>query len=135
MITGILLMAFLSCVDCFAVPAPQAMFGWEPASGPVAGYLVKLTLEGENDILIGSVSEPRVAIPECDEGRLADLQAFRIIVRAIDSFGNMGPMSEASELTLCASFNPDFNGDTLVNGLDFAMFLELWGVRVVDQGL
>ena len=121
MMTGIL-MAFL-----LVVPAPQAIFWWEPASGPVASYRVKVVKEGQPDQLLGSVPDNGIVIA-------CGLEPFTVVVRAVDGDGLMGPLSPPSELVQCTGgWNPDFNGDLLINGLDFGLFLTTFGGTVVDQ--
>ncbi len=135
--TLMLLIALCPLTFCVE-PTTHATIGWDEASGSdVAGYLMKTIQEGESDTLLGMVPNP-VAIPcgDPDTGSIRRMEEFQVVVRAVDSTGQMGPQSEPSEPIRCMGANPDFNLDTLVNGLDFPPFLECFKAGVdVDSGL
>jgi len=65
-------------------------FRWAPASGPVAGYMVRLQREGQPETHYAIVPEPEVEV------RASFGDEFRIRVAAFDELGNEGPWSVMS---------------------------------------
>src|SRR5262245_12792354 len=93
-----------------AIPAGAtvrtAPYSWTPASGPVAGYLVYLSVDGGPEENYGAVGLPSAVI-ELDSGA-------QVVVRvaAYDSAGRIGPFSDASpRLRLCPG---DFDGNQTI---------------------
>jgi hypothetical protein len=97
-----------------AIPAGAtvrtAPYSWTPASGPVAGYYLYLSVDGGPEENYGSVSQPSAVI-QLDSGA-------QVIVRvaAYDGAGRVGPRSDASSpLRLCPG---DFEGNEVIDTSD-----------------
>ena len=98
-----------------AIPAGAVMrtapYSWAPASGPVAGYYLYLSVDGGPEENYGAVVGQNNAVIELDSGA-------RVVVRvvAFDGAGRIGPPSDASSpLRLCPG---DFDGDELIETTD-----------------
>lgn len=115
--------ALLAAVVLVSAP-PGVPYAWEPSSGPVAGYEVRV--EGA---FVGTTPATAFWVP------LVDGQ--RVTVRAYDAEGSPGPWSPASEPYDAAAVaeerarrRGDFNGDCIVGLPDawgFAAYLgESW---------
>jgi hypothetical protein len=87
-----------------------APYSWTPASGPVAGYYLYLSVDGGPEQNYGAVSQPSAVI-ELDSGA-------QVVVRvaAYDGAGRVGPRSDASSpLRLCPG---DFDGNETIETAD-----------------
>jgi hypothetical protein len=114
--TSVLLWSTLSAFGLAfaAIPAGAtvrtAPYSWTPASGPVAGYLLYLSVDGGPEVNYGSVGLPSAVI-ELDSGA-------EVVVRvaAYDGAGRIGPRSDASSpLRLCPG---DFDGNETIETTD-----------------
>jgi hypothetical protein len=87
------------------VGTTRATFVWTPASGPVEGYLVYVSRDGQDPLGVVVVAEPRVTLPGYDPG-----DTIEVSVRAVghDALGNwiLGPSSEPSEAVSFAAPPP-----------------------------
>jgi hypothetical protein len=97
-----------------AVPARAtlrtAAFEWTPASGPVEGYVVYLSVGGAPEDHYATVDEPSAWI-EFESGA-----SVQVSVAAFDAAGRLGPRSDASApLRLCPG---DFNGNERIENAD-----------------
>jgi hypothetical protein len=80
----------------------RATLAWEAASGPVAGYVVYITLNDDAERLHSRVEETAAAV----EGSVGD--EFTIRVAAFDAESNPGPSSLSSDLVrFVAAAAPD----------------------------
>jgi hypothetical protein len=87
-----------------------APYTWTPASGPVAGYYLYLSVDGGPEENHGAVSQPNAVI-QLESGAEVILR-----VAAFDSAGRVGPHSNASPpLRLCPG---DFDGDQEIETSD-----------------
>jgi hypothetical protein len=98
-----------------AIPAGAtvrtAPYSWVPASGPVAGYYLYLSVDGRPEENYGAVVGQNNTVIELDSGA-------RVVVRvvAFDGAGRIGPPSDASSpLRLCPG---DFDGDEVIEFTD-----------------
>ncbi len=78
----------------------RATFSWDPASGPVAGYIVYVDRNGRGATAILTVSENRTTVS------LQPGEEIRMAVAAVDARGNRGPTSEFSEPLQLAAAPP-----------------------------
>lgn len=87
-----------------------ALYAWAPAAGPVAGYAVYLSIDGEPEEPYGAVNGPFAWI-------LVESGAELVVrVAAFKSNGQEGPRSDPSPpLRLCPG---DFDGDEVVEQSD-----------------
>jgi hypothetical protein len=97
-----------------AIPAGATMrtapYIWAPASGPVGGYYLYLSVDGQAEQNYGAVFQPSAVI-QLDSGA-------EVIVRvaAFDVAGRVGPRSDASPpLRLCPG---DFDGNETIETAD-----------------
>ena len=77
-------------------------FYWEPGPGPVVGYNVYLSTNGESFILISNTFlTPTIDAPYAIPITAVDGSSYSIKVEAFDANGVVGPMSEPSDSVLC----------------------------------
>ena len=104
---------------------------WEPASGPVAGYVVV----GDSDMELARVEAgwlgwaPTLALIPCGPGQ----QTVR--VAAFRDDGAVGALSPPSDPFRClgvAGWNPDAAGDGRITLLDFGAFLKSFGGQLLE---
>jgi hypothetical protein len=96
-----------------------ATFSWTPASGPVEGYAVYLSVAGGEHELFGWVPGPSAAVlfPSSVDVTLR--------VAAYEFGGHLGPLSDASEPKhLCPG---DFNGDDIIGISDAGALAACFG--------
>jgi hypothetical protein len=102
-----------------AAPAGAAMrianYAWTPAAGPVAGYLLYLSVDGEHEQFYGSVNTPSAVI-------LIETGSELVVrVSAFNAAGQQGPISDPSQpLRLCPG---DFDGDETIGSPDVSRAL------------
>jgi hypothetical protein len=101
-----------------------ANFDWTPASGPVQGYAVYLSVEGAPEIHYATVGEPSAVI------EMASSTTVQVSVAAFDAAGELGPRSDISlPLQLCPG---DFDGDGWITDTDIARGLACYGMAAWD---
>jgi len=87
-----------------------ATFTWTPASGPVWGYQISLSVDGGAESVYGYVYQPRAVI------LLHSAAPVTVAVAAFDAAGHTGPRSDSSPpLRLCPG---DFDGDEIIEFSD-----------------
>ncbi len=93
-----------------AATVRTAPYTWTPSSGPVAGYLLYLSVDGGPEENYGYVSQPNAVV-------LVESGAEVVVsVAAFDAAGRVGPRSNPSPpLRLCPG---DFDGDEEVEQTD-----------------
>lgn len=90
--------------------ARTARYTWAPATGPVAGYLLYVSLDGDPEAIYGYVYQPSAEI-QVESGA-----SLVVSVAAFDAAGRQGPRSDATPpLRLCPG---DFDGDELIEATD-----------------
>jgi hypothetical protein len=90
----------------------SASFQWAPASGPVAGYAVYISVDGSAPAVYAYVGAPSAVI------QVTSGAALSVSTAAFDSQGRMGPRSAASApIRLCPG---DFDGDQLIGLFDIS---------------
>jgi hypothetical protein len=135
----------LPCLGVFALglaaAAPAgavvrtAQFSWTPATGPVAGYRIYLSIDREPEEVYGAVNGPSATI-------LVESGAELVVrVAAFDFTGREGPASAPSPpLRLCPG---DFDADEIIGQEDVSQALGCFqkpatgtcaGAEMVDDG-
>jgi hypothetical protein len=105
-ITALTLGSALAIASPASATVRTASFSWSPATGPVWGYQIYLSVDGGAESLYGHVNQPRALI-QVDSGA-----SLIVRVAAIDAAGRSGPRSDPSQsLRLCPG---DFDGDEVV---------------------
>lgn len=101
-------------------------FEWTPATGPVEGYYVDCSADGDTWQRCGEVG------PEARAEIAVDLDEIVLIrTQAFDAEGNVGDFSEVSEPV---ERLPDFDWDRsgLVGGSDLAIVRKMIGLGLAD---
>jgi hypothetical protein len=90
--------------------ARAAVFTWTPATGPVAGYLLYASVDGDEETYFAAVDQPNASI-SLDAG-----SSLVMSVAAYDTSGQVGPRSgRSAPLRLCPG---DFDGDEVLETSD-----------------
>jgi hypothetical protein len=116
---GVLALGLVAAEPAGAIVVRTAAYAWTPAAGPVAGYAVYLSIDGEAEESYGAVNGPSAWI-------LVESGAEVVLrVAAFNTNGQEGPRSDASPpLRLCPG---DFDGDELVAPADVSRALSCLG--------
>lgn len=92
-------------------------FIWEAASGGVDHYNTYVSTDFLKYVLVGNTSEPFYTV----EGLYG--HTYKVKVEAVDAAGNVGPMSEESDVVICGVLG-DVSLDSSVTAYDAALVIQ-----------
>jgi len=121
-------------------------FHWTAASDSVDHYKAYVSIDGSDYFMVGTTSTAPTKENPYALGLVADdNKKYRVKVAAADAAGNVGSMSDASDLVWCKLRSPGdeqkpktiigaANGDGQVNAQDFSLILSALFTQRGDEG-
>ena len=101
-------------------------FTWTAATGPVNQYNVYVSIDDNDYDLVRTTTKTSYTLT----GK--NWHKYRMKVQAVDILGNLGPMSEESDLVFCRLMPWDTNSDEKIDMIDVGYVIQHFGKTISE---